>query len=101
MMGRQQSGKDVLACLQLARLPEDRMLMEEARETAAELIARYGLSPAQWPPELLAALARTSLPKLDYHHLPSVKDSGGARAASADSGRVSETRSDGTLVPNE
>lgn len=69
-MGRQQSGKDILAFLRAARLPEDRVLMEEARAIAAEMIAHYGLQTCDWPPELLSMLAKTNLPKLDYQQLP-------------------------------
>ena len=70
VMGKQQSGKDALACLRAAKLPEDRLLMEQARQVASELIERYTLDPAEWSPSLLAALARAGLPKLDYHHFP-------------------------------
>ena len=69
-MGKQQSGKDALACLRAAKLPEDRLLMEQARQVASQLIDRYTLDPAEWSPSLLAALARAGLPKLDYHHFP-------------------------------
>ena len=70
VLGKQQSGRDVLGCLRAAELPRDRLLMEQARQTAAECISKYTLDQTQWPPALLAALAKTTLPKLDLNHLP-------------------------------
>lgn len=65
-MGKLQSGKDIFANMKIARLPEDSAMMNDARETAAELIHRYGLDPRNWPPSLLVGLARRRLPKMDY-----------------------------------
>lgn len=65
-MGRQQSGRDMLASLRLTKLPQDHEVMEDARQTAAELLSLYGLNPADWPPALLLSLARPDLPKLDH-----------------------------------
>ena len=49
-MGKQQSGKDALACLRAAKLPEDRLLMEQARQVASQLIDRYTLDPGRVEP---------------------------------------------------
>lgn len=65
-MGKQQSGKDIFASMKVAKIPEDAAMMNEARETAAELIYIKGLDPRNWPPELLVALAKRKGPKLEH-----------------------------------
>ena len=70
-MGKKQSGKDMWANLRAARLPEDASLLEEARDKASELVSQYGIDPADWPRDLLAAMAYTRLPELDLYHVPS------------------------------
>ena len=64
-MGKKQSGRDGLSYLKAAKLPEDRQLLEQARAAAAELLQEYGLEPAGWPQDLLAALKDRGLPDLD------------------------------------
>ena len=69
-LGKQQSGHDGLKCLNAARLPEDMRLLDQARSVAADLIARHGLNPSQWPLPLLASLKDTRLPSLELKTLP-------------------------------
>jgi hypothetical protein len=71
IIGKQQSGKEGLASLNATDLKTDTIIMEQARETAAEMIKTYGLCPADWPPAILARLSRTqSLPKLEDAQVP-------------------------------
>ena len=69
-LGKQQSGHDGLKCLNAARLPDDMRLLDQARSVAADLIARHGLNPSQWPLPLLASLKDTRLPSLELKTLP-------------------------------
>ena len=71
LMGKKQSGKDMWANLRAARLPEDAALLDEARGKAAELVSNFGMDPADWSPDLLAAMAHSRLPQLDLYHVPS------------------------------
>lgn len=70
-MGKRQSGKDMWADLRAARLPEDAALLDEARGKASELVSEFGIDPADWPPDLLAAMSQRCLPELDLYHVPS------------------------------
>ena len=70
MTGKQQSGKDIIANLKVAKLPQHRVLMDEAREAAAKLILEAGLDSNNWPAGLLIALSKQRFPKLDHSILP-------------------------------
>lgn len=62
VIGRRQSGRDAAGALRVARLPDDRDLLEAARRGAACALGRYGADPAAWPPALLAALRSQARP---------------------------------------
>jgi hypothetical protein len=62
VIGRRQSGRDAAGALRVARLPDDRDLLEAARRGAARALGRFGADPAAWPPALLAALRSQARP---------------------------------------
>jgi hypothetical protein len=68
VIGRRQSGRDAAGALRVARLPDDRDLLEAARRGAARALGRYGADPAAWPPALLAALRSQARPPGAWRH---------------------------------
>ena len=51
-LGKKQSGVNGLGYLRVAKLPQDRQILEQARAGAAELLQESGLEPASWSKDL-------------------------------------------------